>query len=239
MPGFRENSQGVATGWLMWVGDPDDEAAHRGLLASLQESLHHFLGIDETPSNSIRGNLGEFIAYHVGRHHAHPQCVEAHAANAWDPLSRISRPDIDIVWANFGESPDDDWVALQEVKTTVTNSLSIADNLIEDYDKLFGEDPRLTLRTRLGGLKNRLDQQGRSDLAPRLSEIGGPPIPGQARGVRLIPTVIHDGALDSSTKMAAVRQALIGKGWLPRVIRCWSVQMDNINQRLTRLSRGQ
>ena len=75
--------------------------------------------------------------------------MEAHAANAWDPLSSISRPDIDIVWAYFGELPDGDWVALQEVKTTVTNSLSIADNLIEDYDKLFGENPKLTLRTRL------------------------------------------------------------------------------------------
>ena len=209
------------------------------LLAGLHATVNYFLGIDETPSNSIRGNLGEFIAYHIGRNHVLPQRMEAHAANAWDPLSSISRPDIDIVWAYFGELPDGDWVALQEVKTTVTNSLSIADNLIEDYDKLFGENPKLTLRTRLGGLKNRLDQQGRGHLAPRLTEIGGPPTPGGARGVRLVPTLVHDSALDSSTKMAAVRQGLIGKGWLPESIRCWSIQLDNINQRLTRLSRGQ
>ena len=239
MPGFRENSQGVVAGWFMWVGDPDDEAAHQVLLAELRDTVNYFLGIDESPSNSIRGNLGEFIAYQVGRNHAHPQRMEAHAANAWDPLSSISRPDIDILWAYFGEPPDGDWVALQEVKTTVMNSLSIADNLIEDYDKLFGQDPKLTLRTRLGGLKNRLDQQGRGDLAPRLTEIGGPPTPGLARGVRLLPTIVHDGALDSSTKMAAVRQGLIGKGWFPESIKCWSIQLDNINQRLTRLSRGQ
>ena len=197
------------------------------LLAGLHATVNYFLGIDETPSNSIRGNLGEFIAYHIGRNHVLPQRMEAHAANAWDPLSSISRPDIDIVWAYFGELPDGDWVALQEVKTTVTNSLSIADNLIEDYDKLFGENPKLTLRTRLGGLKNRLDQQGRGDLAPRLTEIGGPPTPGGARGVRLVPTLVHDGALDSSTKMAAVRQGLIGKGWLPES-RAFSFSQNSI-----------
>ena len=40
-------------------------------------------------------------------------------------------------------------------------------------------------------------------------------------------------------KMAVIRQVLIGKGWSPGVVECWSVALSDLDNRLTRLARGQ
>ena len=238
MPGFRNNA-GSATGWLAWEGDPDDDAAHRTILGWLRGAVTAgFLKNNGSLSNRVKGNLGEFIAYCIGKSYVFTNVAIAHAANAWDPLSEISRPDIDIVWLHFGSTEEDDWAALQEVKTTGDASLGLADNLISDYEKLFGENLRLTLQTRLGALKNKLDQQGQGNLLSRVTALGGP-APDRARGIRLVPTLLHDVAHDSSVKMTAVRQALIGRGWSTDVVQCWSVALGEIDQRLTRLARGQ
>ena len=238
MHGFKNSSGGI-TGWSAWEGDPDDDAAHRTILMWLQQAVTGgFLKPTESLSNAVKGNLGEFIAYRIGKNYAFTNVTIAHAANAWDPLSQISRPDVDIVWLYFGSNEVDDWAALQEVKTTGKASLGLADGLITDYEKLFGENLRLTLQTRLGALKNKLDQQGQGDLAPRVSALGGP-TPNQARGIRLVPTLLHDAAHDSSAKMTVVRQALIGRGWSSNAVECWSIALESLDQRLTRLARGQ
>ena len=237
MPGFVNTSNIV--GWSVWEGDPDDNAAHQTILAWLQRAVtSDFLNQGASLSNSVKGNLGEFIAYCIGSTYVFTNVKMAHAANAWDPLSEISRPDVDIVWLYFGETADEDWAALQEVKTTGDASLRLADDLISDYDKLFGENLRLTLQTRLGALKNKLDQQGHKDLSYRLTGLGGPDA-NRAHGVRLVPTLIHDAAYDSSTRMVAVRQALIGKGWATDVVGCWSIALGDLDKRLSLLSRGQ
>ena len=238
MTGFKDSSSD-AIGWRLWEGDPNDEAAHHSILAWLQATVTAgFLQPTEPLSNAIKGNLGEFIAYRIGESYVFTNVEIAHAANAWDPLSHISRPDVDIVWLYFGRNQADDWAALQEVKTTGETSLGLADSLINDYEKLFGENLQLTLQTRLGALKNKLDQQGQGYLSPRVTALGGPG-PNQARGIRLVPTLIHDAALDSSAKMATIRQVLIGRGWSTDAVECWSVALDEIDQRLTRLARGQ
>ena len=238
MPGFRENADGT-TGWLSWEGDPDDDAAHQTILTWLQGAVTAgFLEPTEPLSNAVKGNLGEFIAYRIGESYVFTNVTMAHSANAWDPLSQISRPDVDIVWLYFGNNEADDWAALQEVKTTGEASLGLADRLITDYEKLFGENLRLTLQTRLGALKNKLDEQGQGDLSPRLTALGGP-APNRTQGIRLVPTLIHDAAYDSSAKMVIVRQALVGQGWSTDVVQCWSVALGNLDNRLTRLVRGQ
>ena len=238
MPGFRDNSGGV-TGWSAWKGDPDDDAAHQTILAWLQRAVTTgFLNPTDPLSNAVKGNLGEFIAYQIGEGYVFTNVEIAHAANAWDPLSRISRPDVDIVWLYFDSNESNDWAALQEVKTTGDASLSLAEGLIVDYEKLFGENPRLTLQTRLGALKNKLDQQGQGHLSPRITALGGP-APNRSHGIRIIPTLLHDSAYDSATKMAVVRQALIGQGWSTTVIDCWSIALGDLDNRLARLARGQ
>ena len=238
MLGFRSNSQGV-TGWLAWEGNPDDGAAHQTILTWLQGVVTAgFLKSSELLSNPAKGNLGEFIAYGKGEGFVFTNIAVAHGANTWDPLSQISRPDIDIVWLHFGDTDNDDWAALQEIKTTGEASLRLADDLIADYDKLFGENLRLTLQTRLGALKNKLEQQGQGALSQRVTALGGPS-PNRARGIRLVPTLLHDAAHGSLTKMTAVRQVLIGRGWSSDVVECWSVAITDLDNRLTRLARGQ
>ena len=238
MLGFKNNA-GAVTGWLAWEGDPDDDAAHQTILGWLQSAVTAgFLGAGDPLPNPVKGNLGEFIAYRIGKTYFFTDSTIEATANAFDPLSAISRPDLDIVWLHFGDTPIDDWVAVQEVKTTGEASLGLADSLLADYDKLFGENLRLTLQTRLGSLKNKLDQQGHSGLSPRITALGGP-APDRARGIRLVPTLLHDIAQDSSAKMVAIRQALIGRGWSADTVECWSVGLGSIDLRLTRLARGQ
>ena len=239
MVGFKNNSHGAASGCMDWTGNPDDDSAHQTILTSLQKVVTAgFLMPNEPLSNVIKGNLGEFVTYCIGKSYVFTNVKIAHAANAWNPLSQISRPDIDIVWLHFGITEADDWAALQEVKTTGEASLDLADKLITDYKKLFGENLRLTLQTRLGALKNKLDQQGQQHLSSRITSLGGP-APNHTRGIRLVPTLLHDAAYDSSRKMAVVRQALIGQGWSTDVVSCWSVALGDLNNRLARLAQGQ
>ncbi|MCY4090691.1 MAG: hypothetical protein OXF62_07725 [Caldilineaceae bacterium] len=238
MSGFKKDSHGVA-GWLGWEGDPDDDTAHKTILNWLRDvATTGFLGSAESLSNAVKGNLGEFIAYRLGSSYVFTNNTIANGANTWDPLSRISRPDIDIVWLHIGDSKSDDWAAIQEVKTTGEASLRLAEDLNKDYDKLFGENVRLTIQTRLGALKNELEQQGQRDLGPRVTALGGPS-PSFANGIRLIPTLVHDAEHTSTTKMTAIRQVLIGQGWSSDVVECWSVALSDLDSRLARLARGQ
>ena len=237
MPGFSNSAQG-GQGWLLWIGDPDDNAAHQEILSWLQGQNTQFQGANTTPSNSMKGNLGEFIAYQIGKHYVAPVAAIAFTANAWDPLSNISRSDLDVVWIDLSGNPMQDSVTIQEVKTTGGTSLSLAYDLISDHEKLFGQNLKLTLRTRLSSLKNKMDQQGLGNLAPRLTALGGPS-PGLTKGVQLWPTLVHDSSVSSQAVMAAVQQAIIGLGWPPSVIESWSIELDDLDRRITLLSRGQ
>ena len=237
MPGFKLSHEST-TGWLLWIGDPDDNQAHRIILAWLRSALVDFLAPGTPLSNRTKGNLGEFIAYCIGRHHIHPPAVSAYGENTYNPLGDISNSGLDIKWLNIGQTPATDWISIQEVKTTGSDSLSLADGLITDYDKLFGQNLKFTLRTRLNQFKTQLEQQGRHELVPRITELGGPRAE-QARGIHLAPTLLHNASLDSTTKMAAVRQAIIGQGWPPQTVECWSIQLDDIDTRFTQISKGQ
>ena len=238
MPGFRKH-QNSTVGWWLWEGDPDPDAAHQTILQWLQGvATSGFLKSTQSLSPAVQGNLGEFTAYAIGNTYVFTNGEIAYGANTPDPLSPKSQDGVDIVWLYFGNNEADDWAALQEVKTTGQASLRLADDLIDDYQKLFGENVRLTLQTRLTALKNKFDQRGQRHLSARLTALGGP-APSQTRGIRLYPTLFHDAAHNSLAKMTAVRQALIGQGWSANVVECWSVVLDNLNNRLARLARGQ
>ncbi len=237
MPGFKRITPSVP-GLTVWEGDPDDEAAHQKILSWLESAVDgRFLGATSTLSNRIKGNLGEFVAYEIGATYVFTNVADAYGANTPTPLSDISRPDLDIVWLHFGDTEQDDWAALQEVKTTGQRRLDIADQLVSDYGKLFGEDVQLTLQTRLGALKNKLEQQGQADKSSRITRLGGP-TPERATGIKLIPTLMHDNAISSSSKMTLVRQALIGRGWSAGTIECWSILLGDLDRRLSLIAQG-
>lgn len=113
-------------GIVLWRGQPDCEAAHRCIIEWLTASTTRLLTDLAEADNVLKGNLGEFISFHVGRAYAFPQSdFRAYPANAWAPLAAISKPDIDVVWLHFAARPADDAVLLQAVKTTGDTSLRI------------------------------------------------------------------------------------------------------------------
>ena len=237
MQGFHDISAG-AVGLSEWRGHPDDDAAHAMILGWLHEYAEvGYLGPQDLLSPQMKGNLGEFIAYQVGKSFVYSDVAIAPTAGDGNPLSRHPSPGIDIIWFHIGDTVDHDWVALQEVKTT-NQDLQLADRLITDYEKLFGRDPHFTLQTRLYNLKIKLRQFGRTDVAWRLDELAGPE-PRLTRGVRLIPTFLHDVRIDSKSKMVVVRQALLHKGWPAGVVQSWNIALGDFDERLTRLARGQ
>jgi hypothetical protein len=145
-----------------------------------------------------------------------------------------------MAWIHFGETGDDDTAILQEVKTTGEPSLSLADGLISDYDKLFGTDPRFTLHMRLQGIKNAIEyEHKRPDLCPRVAELAGQS-PQTSPRVLLFPTLVHERhASDPQTKMLAIRETLCGNGWARKAVQPWAIGFFDLNVRLLRLAMGQ
>lgn len=224
---------------MLWVGKPDCQAAHDYLLLRLDEVGADYLITESAFSHSVKGNIGEFVAFDIGRRHDHADYTPF-PANAFKPLNPISRPELDIVWLYFGTTELEDVAVLQEVKATGNPDLSYADALIADYDKLFGEDVQLTLHSRLQAIKNEMQYKlKREDLCPRISALAGNG-PMTSPRLMLLPTIFHE--LNSSkpeVKMVAVRSAIIGKGWRPEAVKAWAIGLSDFDNRLRRLALGQ
>lgn len=171
--GFARREQDAL---VFWVGQPDSNAAHAEILNWLNECAVTFL-LPPVPTidNILKGNLGESIAFHVGRAYAFGEGrVRVFAPNALNPFSRIASAGVDIVWVLFSDNPALDLAILQEVKTTGDPSLPVVDVLLEDYDKLFGTSPSLTLWSRLSAIRAQLRfAQNEPDLAKRVLLLAG------------------------------------------------------------------
>jgi hypothetical protein len=195
-----------------------------------------FLSDKSLVNKSVVGNLGEFTAFSLARQDSTLANYKPFAANALNPLSRISKNELDIVWIRFGETSRDDLAVLQEVKTTSNPSLSYADNLIDDYDKLFGENPQFTLHSRLWSIKNTLEfVMERPDLCPRVSELAGTK-PENSPKIHLLPTIFHErNGSDPRRKMIAIRSTLCSKGWPTNAVKAWGIGLSELGARLVRL----
>lgn len=235
MTAFRRSTGGGVT---LWVGRPNCQAAHDAILKWLRSHVGTFLPRNKALNTAIMGNLGETIAFVVGVQHD----FSGHfcfAANAFDPLNRISRSFVDLVWLAFGKTTAEDVVFVQEVKTTVDSSLSLANELAADYYKLFGNDPALTLHTRLQAIKNELEYTlHRPKLCVRLSALAGKS-PETSAQVRLVPTLVHGAKSGKAqTKMTAVRAVLSSNGWPASSVTAWSIRLSALQRRLSRLAHG-
>lgn len=223
---------------LLWSGKPDCDAAHSDVLAFLNGHCTPFPTSVKAGDNILRGNLGETIVFCLGRSERFGSKCLGHFANALRPFSGKSNPELDLLWVHFGQSAKDDWAVLQEVKTTAATSIDYATNLISDYDKLFGTNPRLTLQTRIQDFKNRLEfeQNQPADIVQRANQlIGASPV--ACPRIRLLPTVVHDSAAtDVVDTMLLVRESLTGKNWAD--VEPWAVGLSSLDARLVRLARG-
>jgi hypothetical protein len=82
---FNETESG---GVIIWLGNPDCQAAHDGLLSELEKHVVAWLPASEALNQRLVGNLGEFIAFFVGKGARYPAC-HLTAANALAPISNM------------------------------------------------------------------------------------------------------------------------------------------------------
>lgn len=223
---------------VLWQGDPDSSAAEGALLDWLREELGAAFRTD--PLNErVFGNLGECLAHMLG---LRSDFADWHSivANAVQPLANVSASGIDVLW--FFPAPDatDDMAVVQEVKTTSNASLALADDLVDDTAKLFGEDVQVTLQTRLNAAAADFKlTRRRPDLAARIRQLGATDAQ-TATQVRLCPTIIHEeGGANPQTKLTAIRTSIVSLGWDGNGVVPWSVAIEDIWNRFERVSRGQ
>lgn len=229
-------------GVSLWRGHPDDNAAHAWILNWLANELVGtvFRQSGSPPiSNAVRGNLGESITYKLARSSTFPPPVRAFAANALRPIRDTSAIGLDIAYVAFSERPEDDILAIQEVKTTSGYHLEYADQLISDVEKLSSSNVDLNLSARVNMIANLLDfDHNAPDLAARALALGAS-TPQAARQVRLIPSLVHDtNCVDPIPKLNAVTTAITAFGWSRDAISVWSIALDELDARLQRLAEG-
>lgn len=222
-----------------WRGNPDCQAAHDELLGHLKTRNAPFLGVTDVLGTRRMGNLGEHIAFRIGDAYDFSTYLPK-ISNAANPLENISTSGIDIMWLLLGANPADDIVVLQETKTTGSlNGLDYADELVTDYDKLFAPSSPRTLGLRLQTLANHLEYE--LNLPPAILHrvvalaASSPHLCSQ---VVLVPTLVHDLALDPQAKLLAVRSTIASRGWNVSAVRPWSIALGSLTARLERIARG-
>jgi hypothetical protein len=114
--------------------------------------------------------------------------------------------------------------------------------LVDDYDKLFGTNPRLTLHTRLqdikGCLKDIVGGQQGQDLARRVSYLAGQ-CPRTSPKIQLRPTLVHEKVgTRPRDKMTAIRTTLLSKGWSAEAVEAWAIGLTDLDDRIVRLATG-
>lgn len=244
MPAFSRVVSGLIS---RWVADPEDDAAHRALLVLLgQFTGGAFLPAGTQLTHTQIGNLGEFLAFFVGRECGGCSAFEhPFSANALNPLSSISMSGIDCVWVHFGDTPVEDAIALQEVKTATTQECEVAGSLLDDYNRLFGTNLNTRLDIRLRSIKNRLevelDELGARERALRLLRFMVPSVE-KLKDTVAVPTLVFDHLVARVTapeeRLAGVRAALIARGWIIDHQGPWAIAIGDLATRLHRLATG-
>jgi hypothetical protein len=226
---------------LVWTGDPDCDAAYAALAAHLASTPIPRLPAGQALSPSQRGNLGESLAFLVGRTSTFPSASHRLLAdNCANPLAGGSKTGLDVLWMAFhptDSSADHAWI--QEVKTTADLvGAAYIGELKDDYKKLFGARLGLTLEDRLGDAAFKLEHTaGQPDLACRARALG-------ARGVRdatrvsLVPTGVHDLSVEALSIIEDVRITLIEElGWHENQVEPMLIGLSQLGARLAALVR--
>lgn len=227
---------------MTWVGDPDCDAAHGYLLHRLQDHSTGFHESTSTVTSNVHGNIGEFITCCVGEDHAFAAYADhrVFGANADQPLGRLAKPQIDLVWLLLGSDQANDRALVQEVKTTCAERLTYAKALVADYAKLFGPQLRFTLQSRLQTIASECRRKlRRPDLSPRVRALAGTS-PQTSPSIRLIPTLVHDLAAEPpGPPLVSVRQTLLLGGWSASQVTAWAIGLTDLESRLNRLACGE
>jgi hypothetical protein len=243
MAGFtKTNISGVE----LWNGSPGCQDGHNWILEELTPKVVKFrVPPIASDDHILRGNLAEFVAYRLAlgdlesAYHSPTGAKFNFPANGHAPLNTVSKTEIDIVWLFFAKSANDDILILQEVKVTGDPKLTYANELIVDYEKLFGVNPNATLQTRLQGLKSLFEDSLDLPQYARRIQLLAQATPKTSTKVRLVPTLVHEKAnADPAMKMMAIRNTIAGQGWVPTSVTAWAIGLSELNDRLVRLAMG-
>lgn len=231
-------------GLRSYVGNPKCEDAYRWIREKLSDTTNDFIGKATDFNDRIKGNLGEFVAFHIARSEVEPGTGwYIFYSNVDTPLSRISGSGLDICFLYFGadSSGAEDKLWIQEVKTTGSSSLAYATALVADYDKLRSADTSVNLQTRVRSLKARMrDIYGISDqeILDRVQLLAHPD-PSKCQKVHLRPTLVHElkGA-DPATALAQVRSNIATQGWRLELIHPVSIGLTRLNDGFLHLAQN-
>lgn len=226
----------------LWEGHQDCDDAHEAILAEFLKFVEtaQLVSANKKINKSQKGNIGEFICYRLGKIHYYSGSeYRSYPANAHFPLSRISKPEFDIVWILFAKNEKNDCMILQEVKTTGKANLAIANKLVEDYKKLFDTDPNFTLSSRIQAIKNALTEgEHRPDLARRLNKFLATK-PQQCSNCIIVPSLVHEKKkANPKQKLSEIEPKLRALGWDQGKIRFVSVALTKLETRLLHIARG-
>lgn len=224
-----------------YSGDPDCTAAYEWILQLLRDTTADWLSSPAAFSDRVKGNIGEFVAFHLSRPTSGPAAGwYIFYSNADSPLSRNSASGLDIAYLYLGanESGDDDRLVIQEVKTTGAPDLAYANALVDDHEKLCSTDPNLNLQSRVRAIKARLRDMYSlpPDVRDRVQRIAHP-TPSKCEKVTFLPTLVHEkiGA-DPASVMASVRTKIAGQGWQIKRVAPISVALSQLDKGLGSLA---
>ena len=229
---------------MLCVPSPNQEQAHKAMLVKLSPMIGgEFLPNGSELSEIQFGNMGEFISSFIGED-AVDYLVECHcdARNAYNPLNPISVSGVDLMWVQFGTLPSEDRLYIQEVKTTSQSNLSIANGLIDDYEKLFGTDQNVSLKSRVSLLKVKVRSEWkRPDLAQRCTKFVGVE-PTECDNVTILPTVVFDSDIAEKNvavgRLTYVQTTLLGRGWTKNQIEVFGISLSSLRETISELAWG-
>lgn len=218
----------------LFVGDPSCTEAYQWLHDILADTTNAWLSVDSDFNDRVKGNLGEFVAFHVTKHGFNFAGYYFFASNTDSPLSRISGAGLDLAYLFLGADPTgiDDVLIIQEVKTTGSSTLTYAKRLIADHQKLGSVDPSLNLQARVRALKARLrDIHNISDRAilDRVQALAHPD-PAKCHKVTLRPTLVYERiGCDPLTTLRDVKEEIEKLGWHGSKILPVGIALSKVN----------
>lgn len=219
-----------------YTGYPKCEDAYKWILEKLIDTTNDFLVKATDFNDRIKGNLGEFVAFHITRAEVEPsRGWYIFYSNADTPLSRISGPGLDICYLLLGNDSQglDDRLLIQEIKTTGSATLAYAQALVADYEKLKSADTSANLQARVLALKARMrDMYGIADrgVLERVQMLAHPD-PAKCSKVYLLPTLVHE--LEAATPgptLADVREKIGKQGWKLELVHPINIGLTKLNE---------
>lgn len=181
-------------------------------------------------SNSLQGNLAEFLIWDVGdRHWRYFAKVMTDAANAKSPWKASSDPGIDIIAVRDGATVE---VFLIEIKSSVNDGTGLIlgeDSCLQtDFRHMYAGAVQPRIINRVGALLSDLVLRGEADLADKVNKCIGES-PSQCNNVWLHPTLVcSDKSRHPArhAKMEELRNWLVNEGWQPDHIVMHVVEAD-------------